>query len=43
MVGLGDRINNIDEAELLVGANQPHVVGVDDDNAPAPQANGSMH
>jgi len=43
MAGLGDQINNIDEGDLLVGANQPHVVGVDDDNAPAAQANGPMH
>jgi hypothetical protein len=43
MAGMGDHIQQIDDAELL-GANGPAVVEVDDDlAAPQPPANGPMH
>jgi len=43
MAGLGEQINNIDEGELLLRANQPLVVVVEDDNPAAPRPNGPMH
>ena len=43
MAGLGDQINNINEGELLLGANQPLVVVVEDDNPATPHPNGPMH
>lgn len=43
MEGLGDQIDNIDEAHHLAGYNHPPVEAVEDDNAAAGQANGPMH
>ena len=43
MTGLGEQINNIDEGELLLRANQPLVDAVEDDNPTTPHPNGPMH
>lgn len=43
MAGLGEQINQIDEADLVVGGNVPPVVQVEDDLLPPPLPNGPMH
>ena len=40
---MGEQINNIDEGELILRANQPLVVVVEDDNPTTPHPNGPMH
>jgi hypothetical protein len=40
---MGDQINHIDDAAMLVGSNVPPLVQVEDDSPAPPLPNGPMH
>jgi hypothetical protein len=43
MTELGEQINLVDEGDMLAGANQGPVVGVEYDGIAPAQVNGPMH